>query len=572
VAGIGTALRRQFLARPFLFGLLLVAVVGILTAFPTLYLLVNSFNIAQPGHPFVFGTSVWGEVLTDPRVRRSIGYTFLLSLRAPIGVTIAFVIAWLLIRIKIPGSRFIEYALWFSFFLPTLPLAIGWIVLLDPDHGLINDLILRVFPFIHEAPFSIYSVSGIMWVHLSLTVIPINVILLSPAIQQMDAVYEEAALTSGASNGMILRRITLPLLAPAVFTALIIGFIKSLETFEVEEVLGTPANINVYATTIYDYVQGNPPLLPQAMALSTFFLFVLLIVTMIYRFFMRHGEGHATIVGKTSRIGSGARPKWAYIASILMFVYLAIGVVVPIVTLLLGTFTKLFGFFFMKNAWTAQHWIDVFADSSFRASMANSFLVAILSAVIGTVCYALLAWCLVRSKLWGRQLLSVFVWLPWSIPGILLGLSLLTLILNVRSLSVINGTIVPMVLIILIKEIPIGVQMLKTSIVQIASELEEAGQTSGARFSMIFRRITLPLIAPMFGSVFILVFVSAFRDISATILLSGPNSQTMPLLMIGLLEEGRFESAAVIGVVLSVVVLIMTVAMTKLQLRVGMGR
>jgi len=99
---------------------------------------------------------------------------------------------------------------------------------------------------------------------------------------------------------------------------------------------------------------------------------------------------------------------------------------------------------------------------------------------------------------------------------------------------------------------------------------EEAGRTSGASFPAIFRRILLPLIAPMFGSVFLLTFVAAFRDISATILLAGPSSRTMAILMIELGEEGRFEAMAVVGVILSLVVLAMTAAMRRLQARVSL--
>lgn len=551
----------------FWWGLLLVLAVGLFTACPTLYLTINSFNIATPGNPFVFGFDTWRQVLTDPYVHESIGYTFLLSMRAPIGVTIAFVIAWLLVRIEIPGRKVIEYALWFAFFLPSLPLAVGWILLLDPNYGLLNDFVVWIGLAV-EAPFSIYTVTGIMWVHLTLTVIPINVILLSPAIQQMDASFEEAALASGSGHLRTLRKVTLPLLLPAVFTAFIVGFIKSLEAFEIEQLLGTPSKINVFATTLYDYAHFDPPEFPQSMALSTFFLIILLGITMLYRLSMRYGEGHATITGKTSRMRSGAQPRWAYGASAAIFIYIAVGIITPIIVLVLGTFTKLFGFFFMKDVWTVIHWVTLFAEPSFRRSMVNSFVVSILAAGIGTLIYALLAWCIVRTKLWGREILNFLVWLPWAIPGILLGLSTLTFILNVPGFNALQGTLTALVVVLLVKEVPLGVQMLKTSILQIAPELEEAGGTSGAGFRMIFSRITLPLIAPMFGSVFILTFVAAFRDISATILLVGANSKTMAVLMIELAEEGRFEATAVVGVVLSFIVFLLTLAMNWLRGRV----
>jgi iron(III) transport system permease protein len=226
----------------------------------------------------------------------------------------------------------------------------------------------------------------------------------------------------------------------------------------------------------------------------------------------------------------------------------------------------------MPNPWTSKHWVSVLNDPHFLNAFSNSFLVASLTALIGTITFVLLAWAIVRSRLWGRALLNLLVWLPWGIPGILLGLSTLILILNLPGLVLIHGTIGALVLVLLIKEMPLGVQMIKTSMMQIAKELEEAGQMAGARFGTILLRIIIPLIAPMIGSVFLLTFVAAFRDISASILLAGPNSRTMAIFMIELGEEGRFEAMAVIGVILSFVVLLMTIAMRMLQSRIGIQR
>ena len=552
-------------------GLALILLIGLFTALPTLYLIASSFNLAGIGESFRFGLDNWQELANNRSVMRAIDTSFLMSLRAPLGVAIAFVIAWLLVRIEIPGRQIIEYGLWFAFFLPTLPLTVGWILLLDPNYGLINDLVQK-WGLSSTPIFSAYSIASIMWVHLSVTIIPINVILLTPAIANMDAAFEEAATMSGASRWKSLWRITIPLLAPAIIITTILGFIKSLEGFEIEQILGTPAKISVFATKIYDFVHWDPPRLGEAMSLSTVLLIILLAITLLYRWISKGETGHATITGKTNRLRTAIRPKWAWIASAFIFLYMAIGIVLPLIILVLGTLTRLFGFFFIENPWTTKHWSAVLNDPHFLNAFSNSFLVSGLTAIIGTMTFILLAWAIVRSSLWGRTLLNLLVWLPWGIPGILLGLSTLILILNLPGLVMIHGTIASLVLVLLIKEMPLGVQMIKTSITQIARELEEAGQMAGARFGTILFRIIMPLIAPMIGSVFLLTFVSAFRDISASILLTGPNSRTLAILMIELGEEGRFESMAVIGVILSCVVLIMTIGMRLLQSRISIQR
>ena len=79
-----------------------------------------------------------------------------------------FLIAWLLVRVEIPGNRFIELSFWFGFLLPAFPMMMGWILLLDANYGLINLLLMKL-PFIKSPVFSIYSAPGIIWVHLAVT-------------------------------------------------------------------------------------------------------------------------------------------------------------------------------------------------------------------------------------------------------------------------------------------------------------------------------------------------------------------------------------------------------------------
>src|SRR5262249_44946057 len=201
--------------------------------------------------PFRLGWDGWAELFTSPITISSIGYSFLLAIRVPIGLVIAFGIAWSLVRLDIPGRRFIVYALWFTYFLPAVPMTMGWILLLDENYGIINQLLQRLS--LASGPvFSIYSIGGILWVHLTLSTIPVMVILLEPAIRQLDVRNEEAALMCGVSRLRTLLRVTFPLIAPTVALTLIAGLAKSLELFEIERLLGVPARVYVFATRIYD--------------------------------------------------------------------------------------------------------------------------------------------------------------------------------------------------------------------------------------------------------------------------------------------------------------------------------
>lgn len=546
-------------------GVVLVAIVAVFTVVPVLYVVVGSFNLADPGQPLSFGLEGWREALSEAKSVSSIGYSFLLSIRIPIAVLVAFVISWLLIRVEIPARRFIEYSLWFAFFLPVLPVTIGWLLLADPHYGALNKLFMQL-PFVDGPLFNMYSVEGILWVHLTLTSIPIMVILLSPAMRRFDASYEEAASMSGVGAVRTLRRVTLPLLAPAVLTALLAGLIKSLEVFEVERILGTPVGIDVYATRIYDLVTWEPPRYAQGMALSTLFLVLLLLVALVYQRLSKRYGGNATVTGRAVRLQPRMRGRWSYVLSGILLSYLTVGVFLPLAVLIVGSFNTLFGFFDIADPWTTEHWTRTLRDPAFVRATINSLVLGVGAAGVGTILFALLAWVIVRSQIWGRTALSVLVWLPWSIPGLLLGIAFLSILVSTPGISVFYGTMVPLVVAMIVRELPIGVQMIRSSIEQVSGELEEAAAMSGARFFRTFYRVTLPLISPMCVSVFVLVFMATVRDIGTVVLLAAPGTRTLPLLLFEYASSARLEAAAVLGVLIAVV----SLGVVSLAMRFGL--
>jgi iron(III) transport system permease protein len=450
-----------------------------------------------------------------------------------------------------------------------VPMTMGWILLLDSSYGLVNVLAQKL-PFVSGPPFSIYSVSGIMWVHLSLTTVPIMVILLTPALRQLDVSYEEAAEMAGASPWRMWSKVILPLIAPAIITALIAGLIRSLETFEVEQLIGVPANIFVYATRIFEMINHEPPLFPQALALSTTFLAILFLLAGLFQLYLRRRGARATLTGKGLR--GKARPRaWARLASILLIAYVGFSILLPLAVLIAGSFNKLFGFFFIDDPWTASHWTDVLSEDSFVAATVNSVSLGCAVGAIGVVLFALAAWAIVRSRLWSRGIVSFLVWLPWAIPGLVIGVTLLSLLLNVPGLNRLYGTLLPLILALIVKELPIGVQLIRTAIAQTSRELEEAGRMAGANFLHTFGRITLPLVAPTLVSVFLLIFASTVRDISTVVLVAAPGTRTLSLLMFEFAGSGRFEQAAVIGVIIALIALAVSALAFRLGNRQGIG-
>ena len=141
------------------------------------------------------------------------------------------------------------------------------------------------------------------------------------------------------------------------------------------------------------------------------------------------------------------------------------------------------------------------------------------------------------------------------------------LFLSFRPISFLYGTIFVLIFTLVIKEMPIGTQMIKVAFSQVSEELEQASRVVGAGWFTTFRRITIPLVAPMIVSIFILVFMASLRDISTPVLLATPSTTPLSILMLDRLVSGEIETASVVGVILSLPAIFTALVVRRLGLR-----
>ena len=543
------------------FGWLCLAAVAAICILPVLLIVLGGFSEGDPINEFGATLGPWTRALESRHTIDSIMTSFVLSLRVPAAMLIAFFIAWYLARNDIFGKRGIMFSLWVGFFLPILPATLGWILLLDPNYGLVNSY-LKKLPFVGGAPFDIYSLGGITWVHMTLTTIPIMVILIEPAQRLIDASFEEASTMSGAGTLTTLRRVTVPLIAPTLLTAFIAGTIRSLEAFEVEQLLGLPADILVYSTRIYHLLRVMPPDAPQSIALSTFFLAVMFVLVLVYRIWLQQASMAATLTGKGARLQPRRRTRGSYAVSGLLFLAIAVTIGLPFLMVVLSSFSRLFGFFHLPDPWTFGHWATVLRGDEFLRALNQSLMTGAAVAVIGTMIYLGLAWFLARNSFPGKGALSLAIWTPWALPGVLLGTAFLVIFLNVPGLRLFYGTAVALVTVLIVQGLPFATHLFEASIGQVARELEESSLMSGAGRLETILRITAPLVAPVAATVFVLSFMSAIKDISATVLVSTPDTLTLPLLMFVYATSGRLEVAAVVGVITVTIAMAMALLVT----------
>jgi len=527
---------------------ILLLVVGFLVLTPLALMILNSFQIARPGQPIVWGLEGWVKAFSTPGIIKAITNTFTLAItRQVIALFIGAFFAWLIARTDLPMKGLLEFFFWLSFFLPALPETMGWILLLDPKYGLLNQGLIGL-GIVSQPLFNIYSFWGIVWAHMGGTV-SIKVMLLAPAFRNLDAALEESSRISGASGWHTFFHILIPVMMPAILVTTILGIIRALEAFEIELLLGTPIGLQVYSTKIHELVTWEPPQFAPAMALSTVFLGLLLVMVAFQRRYIAN-RVYATVTGRGFSIRRTHLGRWRYPAFALVLSFALVITVLPTILLVTGTFMKLFGFFNIADPWTLDNWRATVNDPVLLRSLWNTLAIGLGSGIIGVLFYSSIAYVIVKTRYRGRGLLDFLSWLPWSIPGILLGVALLWTFLQTKIFLPIYGTIYLLMVAMVIKSMPFGTQMIKSVLMQLGNDLEEASKVCGGTWVDTFRRVIFPLTMPALITVALVGFISAARDISTVVLLGSGKSRTLSLLMLDFAAGAEFEKATVVAVVI----------------------
>lgn len=536
-----------------LFFWLFLALVAFLVFTPLLFLLYGSFETVKSDGTIAYSLRGWRQALADFGILAAIYNSFSLALaRQLISIVVGILLAWLLARTDLPMRGWLEFSFWLSYFIPSLPVALGWILLLDPTYGLINSS-LSALPFGKGPLFNVYSFWGIVWVHLSASTIAIKVMLLTPAFRNLDAALEEASHVAGAGSLRTLLKIAAPIMMPTILVAFILGLIRSLEAFEIELILGRPTGLHVFSTKIYSFMTVEPPLFAPASALGSFFLVVLGLLIVFQRMFLKN-KSYTTVTGRgfsTRLIRLGA---WRYPALVFVLAIALCTTVVPMASLFCATFMKLFGYFHIPDPWTLDNWKDVLKDPILLRSLQNTLVLGISAAGLGIVLSSVIAYVIVKSKFGARGLLDFISWIPWSIPGILLGMALASSLLLIHRVVPIYGTMFALILAMAIAGLPLTVQVIKAFLLQLADELEEASLVAGASWYTTFRRILLPLLLPCLIVVGLLEFIASARNISTVVLLATGKTRTLALLMLDYTAGAELEKATVVGAMIVLMV------------------
>lgn len=474
--------------------------------------------------------------------------------------------AWLVVRTDIPGRGIIHNLATIPYIMPSWTIAMAWTVLFKNrtsggTPGVLEFLTGTPPPdWLAYGPIPIIVSSGLHYYTFFF-------LFISAALLSVDSSLEEAGELAGASRWRIMRKITFPLVLPAIASGFIMTFSKTMGTFGGPNVLGVPVGYYTLSTML----RSNTGIGNYGDAFVTAIVLILfaMVTVGINQKLVGTRKSFETIGGRGFMAQKvklrGAKNLMLGLVIIFQFII----AVLPLGLLLWSTLMLRTGDYSPAN-FTLAHWIGEGdlginngepgillnpaiwngAWNSVKLSLFTAFFTALLGIILG---YAIVKGRGTRLS----KLVEQLAFVPYVIPGIAFGAVYISMFAKpFGPIPSLYGTFALLVVVSVAKHIPYSARSGVSAMLQVGKELEEAAAIAGASPWRRFRRIIFPLTSTGFVSGFLLTFITTMRELSLIILLVTPSTQVLASMTMRYIENGNEQQAnAVIILLITIVVL-----------------
>jgi iron(III) transport system permease protein len=522
--------------------ILLVVFAGLVAVMPVARLLIA--GLAPAGE---LDLSVMAEAWSREATRRALWRTLVTALGGTaislvLGTTFALLVTLTDIRAKA--------ALVFAFMLPLMiapqVTALAWIQAMGPASALLRLIGLEPAP---GTPHPLYGAGGIILL-LGLHHAPLVFLAVRAGLRNLPRELVEAASAAGASPLFVVRTVVLPLMAPALTAGAGLAFVYSIGNFGIPAFLGIPAGYTVLVTLIYQRLSGfGPRVLPEVAAIAVVLALLAAIGLLAQLRRLRRDDARATTLSAAASGWSVGRGRLPIEAA--LWAFLGLIVAVPLLALIATSLVSAHGVPLTAETATLAHYAYVLFDhGATRRAFANSFLLA------GTAALVLMTIAVPLAVLadWRRSrianALSVAAEFPYALPGVVLAIGIILAFL--RPIPLIGIGLYSTVWIILIaylaRFLTLAWRPVAAGLAQVDRGLDEAAQAAGAGFAFRLRTIAYPLLAPVMAAGGIIVFLTAFNELTVSALLWSSGRETLGVVVFGLEQAGESTAAASVAV------------------------
>ena len=568
-----------------------------LIIFPLVDMLSTTFQLSQRdlrnvpgGVPGEFTFYYWKRLLASDLSMNLLIKPLLNSLLIGVGVSVCAillgsVLAWLMVRSDLPFKPFFSLAViipymipswvksqaWLSMFkTPRVGGSAGFVASIMSNMGVSNEMIETLLSPVAYGAIAIIIV-------LTLHYYAYTYLLVSAALNSVNSELEEMGEIQGASKALILRKITLPLVMPAMLSAVILTFSKAIGTFGTINYLGSPVGFRTLSSELYSNSKSQNT--QTAFAMAILMICIAALSVFINQKLIGTRKSYATVGGKGGRstlIGLGG---WKPIVTIILFIFFIVGIIMPVLILIVESCMLKEGVYSLEN-FTLYYWIGegdpnimegvpgIFKNSNFQNSLINSLKLTLVNGVFGTLFGQMLGYICAkgRGKFHGR-LVEQLVFIPYLIPSVAFGGIYLSMfskpqtLFGVQLVPALYGTFALLTLTSVVKHLPFASRAGTSNMLQISGELEEAAMIEGAGFFKRFVKIVFPLSKSGFISGFMLIFVSIMKELDLIILIMTPKTSTLPYLAFQYQNQNCPQASDCVAIVMfSIVFLVYALA------------
>ena len=532
------------------------AILLTLIALPMSWLFVFGFT----DRTRAFTLENFQRLFTDPSFLDPLITTAIIATSsAVICCAVAAPMGWLVARTDMPFGRTVRALVTASFVTPPFLGAIAWEILAAPNSGLLNQM-YRALTGQDEPLFDIYSLSGVVFV-VSCYTFPYVFVLVANALDRTPAELEEASSILGGKRWYTARRVTIPLVLPALLAGAMVAFLQAITLFGSPAILALPAGFHTMTTKIWSLFQYPPK--PELAAAASLPLLVLTVILLRAQAMILGRRGYSVVGGKfgAPRLIPLGRRRWAAFA--LCILVLLNPIFLPYGALLNATFAPVATqFVTFKTATLHNLEFVLFELSATRLAVTNTIILGAATATLGTLMALIIAYVTARQAVTGHRLLGFLATAPIAIPGIVLGVGLF--LSYTRPPFVLYGTLWILLVAFLTISLPSAYQQLQANFRTIHPELEEASRILGATRLQALRQITAPLMRTGVIATWCFIFVGVMRELSAAIILFTSETKVVSVLIFDLNESGDLGAIAVIGIMMLLITFAVVIAANRI--------
>lgn len=425
--------------------------------------------------------------------------------------------------------------------------ALSWLQLFGPASPFLK-LIGLAPPLGSRNP--LHSPGGIVLL-LGIQYAPLVFLLVRAGLRRLPRELVEAARAAGAGRFTVLATVVLPLMTPSIMAAAALAFVSCVGNFGIPAFLGIPANYPVLPTLIYQRLAGGgPAVLGEAAFLSVLIGMIAMAGIVAQERMSRRRDYRSFASSLASE--PYALGRWRPAVEAAMWALIVAILVLPLTGLVLSSLVPGYGIPLSAATATLDNYRFVLVEhAASRRAFANSLGLSLTAAAFAVLAALPIAYLVA----WGRQrwvrMVNLSIELPYALPGVVLAIAALLLFLRPLPLTGLHiyNTVWIILYAYLARFLVLAVRPAVSGFHQIDRALEEAAQVAGAGLFSRLRSVVFPLVAPAAMAGGLLIFMTAFGELTVSALLWSSGAETIGVVMFSFEQGGDSKYAAAISAV-----------------------